>query len=112
MSNSSGRAPQIVAPAAGTSELLCAALRLRLNGIDLLSGLIVLMALKHPRDFFAPGGPNSRDLADAALFLTRWVPQLCAASCTPLRKYPPSLPSLSWFASLNPQRHQWWWSYL
>ena len=51
----------------------------RLNSIDLLRGLImIVMALDHTRDFFAPGGFNPRDVTEPALFLTRWITHFCA----------------------------------
>jgi uncharacterized membrane protein len=51
----------------------------RLDSIDLLRGLVmILMALDHTRDFFGSSGPNPRDVADSALFLTRWITHYCA----------------------------------
>jgi len=56
-----------------------AAARSRINSIDLLRGLImVVMALDHVRDFFGVSGGNVRDVGDAGLFLTRWVTHFCA----------------------------------
>lgn len=59
----------------------------RLNGIDMLRGLVIcLMVLDHVRDFFmlvpfgpgGPGGPLNLDTTNPALFATRWVTNFCA----------------------------------
>ena len=55
--------------------------RSRLDAIDLLRGLvIVVMALDHVRDFFGPTTFDPTDLSQTspALFLTRWVTHSCA----------------------------------
>lgn len=56
-------------------------MRQRIDSIDLVRGLvIVLMAIDHVRDFFAPAAFAPEDLsqASAPLFLTRWITHFCA----------------------------------
>jgi uncharacterized membrane protein len=57
------------------------ATRARVQGVDLLRGLvIVLMALDHVRDYYSPTPFRPEDLEQAtpALFLTRWITHFCA----------------------------------
>jgi hypothetical protein len=64
----SGRMAGLAVPRSG------AAVRPRLDSIDLLrGGIMMLMALDHTRDFFGASGMNPRDVTDPALFLTRWI---------------------------------------
>ncbi|MFZ5734838.1 MAG: DUF1624 domain-containing protein [Pseudomonadota bacterium] len=51
----------------------------RVSSVDVLRGLVmIVMALDHTRDFFASSGVNPRDVAEPALFLTRWITHFCA----------------------------------
>jgi uncharacterized membrane protein len=70
--------PETIAEKRQTSQAKASG-RARLNSIDLLRGLVmVVMALDHTRDFFAASGFNPRDVSDPALFLTRWITHFCA----------------------------------
>ena len=74
-SNCQGRLPVDRSRSVPCGEITAA----RLPSIDILRGLVmVLMALDHTRDFFGNSGANPRDLADPALFLTRWITHFCA----------------------------------
>lgn len=58
-----------------------ATMRPRIESIDLLRGIIiVIMALDHTRDFFGALDASPTDLATttAPLFLTRWITHICA----------------------------------
>jgi uncharacterized membrane protein len=53
----------------------------RLESVDVVRGVImIIMALDHTRDFFGIQGisPTNPALADAALFFTRWITNVCA----------------------------------
>src|SRR6478609_6037452 len=66
-------------PSGASATGAAADARSRLNSIDTLRGLVmIVMALDHTRDFFANGGFNPRDATDAALFMTRWLTHFCA----------------------------------
>ena len=53
--------------------------RVRLDSIDLLRGLVmILMVLDHTRDFVGTSAMNPRDVHEPVLFLTRWITHFCA----------------------------------
>jgi uncharacterized membrane protein len=55
--------------------------RQRLDGIDVLRGIVmILMALDHSRDFCMGFGSNPTDLSTTTplLFITRWITHFCA----------------------------------
>jgi uncharacterized membrane protein len=65
--------------AGAVDSAVTSGVRPRLNSIDVLRGLVlIVMALDHTRDFFGASGMNPRDVADAPLFLTRWITHFCA----------------------------------
>ena len=69
------------APSIGLEAGQQARARPRLDSVDLLRGLvIVIMALDHARDFFTEVRFDATDLTQttAALFLTRWITHFCA----------------------------------
>lgn len=66
---------------AGAGAGAAAGGRARVESIDLVRGLIIIvMALDHTRDFFGDPGARPTDLAAAttALFFTRWITHICA----------------------------------
>jgi uncharacterized membrane protein len=77
-----GRIGRADSPAAGVAQALARArTRVRLQAIDMLRGLvIVLMALDHVRDYFTDMHFDPLDLTQTnpALFLTRWFTHYCA----------------------------------
>jgi uncharacterized membrane protein len=62
------------------SAQLVAAKRVRLESIDVVRGVImILMALDHTRDFFGTGAnPTDLDTTTIPLFFTRWITHFCA----------------------------------
>jgi uncharacterized membrane protein len=64
-----------------SSEQLRAEPRARVESVDVLRGLVmVIMALDHTREFFSNYGGNPLDAARASgiIFFTRWITHLCA----------------------------------
>ncbi len=69
------------APAPGSAPAPALSLRPRLEAVDVVRGLImIVMALDHTRDYFGIAGSNPTDLATTttALFFTRWITHFCA----------------------------------
>jgi uncharacterized membrane protein len=63
------------------SEQVRAKLRVRIESVDVLRGLVmVIMALDHTREFFSNYGGNPTDAANASgiIYFTRWITHLCA----------------------------------
>ncbi|MDP9098979.1 MAG: heparan-alpha-glucosaminide N-acetyltransferase domain-containing protein, partial [Verrucomicrobiota bacterium] len=64
-----------------SSDQLSAEPRVRVESVDVLRGLVmVIMALDHTREFFSNYGANPLDAerASGIMFFTRWITHLCA----------------------------------
>src|SRR6185312_10713137 len=76
-----GRAGELVAAAHAEVKPSAAARRVRLDSVDLLRGLImIVMALDHTRDYFGDAAASPVNLATTTipLFFTRWITNICA----------------------------------
>src|SRR5205809_4411474 len=83
MPDSTSRESANVQPAGPLNPEPVKPARQRLDSIDLLRGIVmVIMMLDHTRDFIHSGAPlgNPLDLSTTttALFLTRWITHFCA----------------------------------
>jgi len=70
-----------VLPDAPIGTTAAPASRMRIEAVDLLRGLImILMALDHTRDYFGDlaANPTNLETTTIPLFLTRWVTHICA----------------------------------
>lgn len=68
-------------PAAPAAHTTVPARRTRLDSVDLVRGIImIVMALDHTRDYFGipVQDPTNLTTATAALFFTRWITHFCA----------------------------------
>src|SRR5579871_2528899 len=67
-------------PSMSASAAIVAARRPRIESVDLVRGLVmVLMALDHVRDFVGiPGSPVNLATTTVPLFFTRWITHFCA----------------------------------
>ncbi len=78
------RSPRITLPGSHSGAAVtegAAPARFRLESVDLLRGVImILMALDHTRDFFGqtPFSPTDPTQTTAPLFFTRWITHICA----------------------------------
>lgn len=77
MGTTQGNAQPVVS--GKTAEAAAVRARPRLDGIDFLRGLVmIVMVLDHTRDFLGVSSMNPRDVHEPVLFLTRWITHFCA----------------------------------